>query len=310
MSARKSERLLNLLIAMLSTRRYLTKRELRHMVEGYRGGTVGGFERQFERDKEELRRLGVPIETGSNNPDSDEESGYRIIRSEFELAPLTFTPEELASLGVAGQVWQDSVAAEHTAQAFEALQAGGAAPDPALIPTVAPRVAVRDPNFDEVYEAVLTRTEVGFGYGGSPRRLRPWKLIQRRGQWYVFGWDPDREADRFFKLGRMTAPAGRIGKPGSFIVPDDVDVRAARLEPTFDVAAVIALRDGTAHSWQAIEPVEWPADLPPGFTAHRIRLSSESAIVDEVAASGTDAVVLAPPELRAQVVDRLRRMAS
>ncbi|HSO68893.1 MAG TPA: WYL domain-containing protein [Arachnia sp.] len=310
MSARKSERLLNLLIALLSTRRYLTKRELRHMVEGYRGGTVGGFERQFERDKEELRGLGVPIETGSNNPDSDEESGYRIIRSEFELPPLTFTPEELASLGVAGQVWQDSVAAEHTAQAFETLQAGGAAPDPALIPTVAPRVAVRDPNFDEVYEAVLTRTEVGFGYGGAPRRLQPWKLIQRRGQWYVFGLDPDRQADRFFKLGRMTAPAGRTGKPGSFVVPDDVDERAARLEPAFEAAAVIALRDDAAHSWQVIEPVEWTVELPPGFSAHRIRLSSESTIVDEVAASGTDAIVLAPPELRAQIIERLRRMAS
>ena len=64
---------------------------------------------------------------------------------------------------------------------------------------------------------------MSFGYGGAPRRLQPWKLIQRRGQWYVFGLDPDRQADRFFKLGRMTAPAGRTGKPGSFVVPDDVD---------------------------------------------------------------------------------------
>lgn len=310
MSARKSERLLNLLIALLSTRRYLTKHELREMVEGYRGGSIGGFERQFERDKDELRGLGVPIETGSNDPDSDEENGYRILRSEFELPPLSFTPEELAALGVAGQVWQDSVAADHTAQAFEALHAGGAAPDPALVPTIAPRVEVHDPNFDVVYEAVLSRTVVGFGYRGESRLLQPWKLIQRRGQWYVFGFDPQRQDDRFFKLSRLTAPAQPVGRPGAFVVPEDADERAARLEPSFEATAVVALRDEAAHAWQSVEPADWPGDIPSGFSAHRVRLNSEAAIVDEVAASGPDAVLLEPERLRDMVIQRLRAVAS
>ncbi|HMS35776.1 MAG TPA: WYL domain-containing protein, partial [Arachnia sp.] len=67
MSARKSERLVNLLIALLSTRRFLTKRELRGIIEDYRDGGDAAFERQFERDKDELRALGVRIETGSND---------------------------------------------------------------------------------------------------------------------------------------------------------------------------------------------------------------------------------------------------
>ena len=309
MTARKSERLLNLLIALLSTRRYLTKHELREMIEGYRGGSVGGFERQFERDKEELRALGVPIETGSNSPDSDEESGYRIIRSEFELPPLEFTPGELAALGVAGQVWQDSVAAEHTAQAFEALHAGGAAPDPALLPAVTPRVAVHDPNFDVVYEAVLTRTELAFGYRGEQRRLQPWRLLQRRGQWYAFGLDPGRGADRFFKLSRFTARAEKVGRAGAFVVPEDADERAARLEPALDTAAVVALRDGVAHAWQSPEPAAWEGPLPEGFTAYVVRLGSEAAIVDEVAAAGPDALLVDPPGLRARVIERLREVA-
>ena len=106
MSARKSERLVNLLIALLSTRRYLTKRELRETVEGYRASkSDAAFERQFERDKEELRNIGVSIETGSNDLFFEDEEGYRINRAEFELPPLTFTPEELSALGLAGQVW-------------------------------------------------------------------------------------------------------------------------------------------------------------------------------------------------------------
>lgn len=310
MTARKSERLLNLLIALLSTRRYLTKRELRGMVEGYRDGSVAGFERQFERDKEELRILGVPIETGSNEPDSDEEHGYRINRREFELPPLSFTAEELAVLGMAGQVWQDTVAAAHTAQAFEALQAGGAEPDPALVPTVAPRMVVHDPNFDVVYEAVLTRTELVFGYRGEPRRLRPWRVLQRRGQWYVFGFDPQREDDRFFKLSRFTAAAQRTGRPGAFVVPEDADERAARLEPSLDASAVVALRDGISHAWQWVHPVTWDGAVPDGFTAHEVRFGSEAAIVDEVAAAGPDALLLDPPALRARVIARLAEVAS
>ncbi len=309
MSARKSERLLNLLIALLSTRRYLTKHELREMVEGYRGGTAGGFERQFERDKEELRTLGVPIETGSNSPDSDEEAGYRINRADFELPPLTFTPAERAALGVAAQVWQDSVAAEHTAQAIEALQAGGAAPDPALLPTVNPRIAVKDPNFEACYEAVTTLRELRFGYGGRPRRLLPWRLIQRRGQWYVFGLDPERGEDRFFKLSRFTAPAAPAGRAGAVEVPHDADERAARLEPAPDVEATVALRDGSTRPWPSAEPMEWSGTLPDGYTAHTVRQASEPILVDEVAAAGPDAILLAPAELRAQVVERLREVA-
>ena len=120
MSARKSERLINLLIALLSTRRFLTKRELRGIVEDYRDSGDVAFERQFERDKEELRALGVRIETGSDDAAFEDEEGYRVNRADFELPEIAFTPQELAVLGVASQVWQDSVAAGHTAQAFEA----------------------------------------------------------------------------------------------------------------------------------------------------------------------------------------------
>ncbi|MHA6524670.1 helix-turn-helix transcriptional regulator [Tessaracoccus sp. G1721] len=309
MSARKSERLLNLLIALLSTRRYLTKHELREMIEGYRGGTVASFERQFERDKEELRQLGVPIETGANTADTDEEYGYRINRADFELPPLAFSAEELAALGVAAQVWQDSVAATHTAQAIEALQAGGAAPDPALLPTVHPRIAVRDANFEATYEAVTTRRELSFGYAGRPRRVQPWKLIQRRGQWYVFGLDPDRGEDRFFKLSRFTAAAEPTGRVGAVVVPDDADERAARLEPVVGVEAVVALRDGVPHSWPEAEPADWAGPLPAGFTAHRVRQGNEDLVIDEVAAAGADAILLAPEDLRRRLIARLRGMA-
>lgn len=308
MSARKSERLVNLLIALLSTRRYLTKQELRETVEGYRASkSDAAFERQFERDKEELRTIGIVIETGSNDRFFDDEEGYRISRDAFELAPLSFTPDELSALGLAGQVWQDTVAADHTAQAFEALRAGGAAPDLSLVPSVRPRLAVAEPDFDVIYDAILTRTEIAFGYAHQPRRLQPWQILQRRGQWYVFGFDPDRGADRFFKLARFTADAQHVGRTDAYTVPADAGERARRLGPAETSTAVVAIRDGVAHDLAHCEPTEWEG-VAGGFSAFRVSMATEDAIVGEVAAAGSDMILLDPPGLRAEVIARLREV--
>lgn len=311
MSARKSERLVNLLIALLSTRRYLTKRELRETIEAYRGSNDTAFERQFERDKEELRAIGIRIETGSNETYFDDEEGYRVNRADFELPEISFTPAELSALALAAEVWQDSVAADHTARAFEALSAGGAAPDPALLPTTArPQLNITEPDFDIVYDAVVRRVEVRFGYAGEPRRLQPWRMLQRRGRWYAFGFDPDRGADRFFKLSRFTSPAALVGRAGAFEVPREALERSLRLEPVNDATATLALRDGVAHNFGTTGPGDWQGPLPEGFSAHVVAMATAEAIIGEVAAAGTDAIVLDPPELRRRMVEHLSAVAS
>ena len=89
MSARKSERLLNLLIALLVSRGYVDKHRLREVIPDYReAGSEDAFEKMFERDKEDLRALGVPIETGGFDPLFGDEAGYRIPRQAFELPQI------------------------------------------------------------------------------------------------------------------------------------------------------------------------------------------------------------------------------
>lgn len=308
MSARKSERLINLLIALLSTRGFLTREEIRGIIEDYRQApTQAAFERQFERDKDELRSLGIVIETGSDDVLSDDDDGYRIDRSTFELPPMTLTSEELAVLGLAEQVWRGSLVARHTAHAFEALRAGGAEPDPSLIPTLQPQIVSAEPDFDTVYDAVVQRRELRFDYAGRTRRVQPWRLLQRRGQWYLLGFDLDREDERFFKLSRFETRAEPHGVTESFAPPGDLDERAKRLDPPAEAEAIVALRDGV--SWAHAEPVEHDAGVPEGYRAHRVRMINEAAILDEVAAAGAEAVLLAPLQLRAQVIDRLREAA-
>ena len=105
MSRRKTERLLSLVVCLLSTRRYLTAEQIRQAVAVY-PEQPEAFKRMFERDKEELRELGIPLETGSLSPTDGEDIGYRVQRQAYELPELRLEPDEAAVLGLAARVWR------------------------------------------------------------------------------------------------------------------------------------------------------------------------------------------------------------
>ncbi len=125
MTARKSERLINLLITLLVARTYVTKDRLREVIEPYREAGDDAFEKMFERDKEELRSLGIPIEVGYVDRAFEDEPGYRIERSAFELPDIDLEPEEAAVIGLAARVWQHAGLAAATSDALVKLKAAG-----------------------------------------------------------------------------------------------------------------------------------------------------------------------------------------
>ena len=102
--SRKIERLVNLTIALLATKRYLTKSEIFRTVEGYEG-TDETKERMFERDKDDLRSLGIEIEVGSFDPVFIDEAGYRINHSTYQMDLGALSPKELSLLSLAAQSW-------------------------------------------------------------------------------------------------------------------------------------------------------------------------------------------------------------
>ena len=95
---------MNLTICLLMARRFVEREQIRELVAGYQGLSDAAFERTFERDKDELRALGVPVETGSNSSLFPDEVGYRIRRRDFELPEIDSPPAELAALVVASTV--------------------------------------------------------------------------------------------------------------------------------------------------------------------------------------------------------------
>ena len=123
MSKRKTERLLGLVVCLLSTRRYLTAEQIRDAVPGY-PEQDDLFKRMFERDKEDLRELGVPLETGVNHP-FDDDPGYRIRQQAYQLPELRLEADEAAVLGLAARVWRRAELAGAAAGALLKLRAAG-----------------------------------------------------------------------------------------------------------------------------------------------------------------------------------------
>lgn len=309
MAQRKSERIMNLTICLLMARRFVDKAYIREVIEGYHGLSDVAFERSFERDKDELRRMGVPVETGSNDVLFPDEVGYRIRRADFELPPIDFTPVEAAVLGLASRVWESATQADQAVSAMAKLRAAGVEPDPDRVDGLTAVVGATEPAFEALWQACVDRQPVSFEYRGQTRRVEPWTMTYRRGAWYLFGHDRDRGAERVFKVARVGAEVTGLGKPAGYHVPQtDPDALLAKLEPSPpDSVAVLAIRGDRAPALRRRGRPSDQADpaLPPGFACYQVDYATGGDLVGEVCSYGADVIVLSPPALRAAVVSQL-----
>jgi proteasome accessory factor B len=318
MSAKRTERLLNLVICLLSTRRYLTKAQIRRAVPQYAGcPTDEAFERMFERDKDELRDMGIPLQTGSHEHAFDDEIGYRIDRAAYALPEIEFEPDEMAVLGLAAKAWQQAALSRAASTALLKLRAAGVDPDESAIVGVDPRVKASEPAFGALWAAVRDGRPVTFPYHSrtaaepQQRHLEPWGILSRRGRWYVVGHDRDRGAPRVFRLSRIAGPVRPDGPPRSVVVPEGVDVRAhlhalVPDEPTSK--ARLRVREGAGY-WLRRRATSVAPDGD-GWDLIDLPYADEEAVADEVTSYGASVVVLDPPELRRATVRRLAALVA
>jgi proteasome accessory factor B len=315
-TARKSERLMNLTICLLVARTFIPKAQIRQAVEGYRDLSDEAFDRMFDRDKEELRVLAVPIEVGPIDKAFDDEVGYRIRRDKFELPEISLEADEAAVVGLAARVWQHASLASATTQGLRKLRAGGIDVDESALQILEPQLATDEPAFDPVFEAVTTRTPVAFGYRtpgaaqDATRHLQPWGIVSWHGHWYVVGFDTDRQAPRMFRVSRISGDVNPTGPAGSFEPPEDLDLRAmaSSLAPAHPhSSARIRLRTGAGDPLRRRAVRSAPVDE--WWTELDLPYGSGSSLADELVSFGADVVVMAPPELRDAVIRRLRAVA-
>jgi proteasome accessory factor B len=313
MSRRKTERLLSLVVCLLSARRYLTATQIREAVPGY-PESFEAFKRMFERDKDELRELGIPLETGTNAP-GEEEAGYRISRQAYELPDIRLEPDEAAVLGLAARVWRRAELAGAAEGALLKLRAAGIEAEDLTQPGIEPRVQTPEAAFGALWEAVRDRRPVAFDYRASGRssaqrrQLEPWGVVNRRGRWYVVGQDTVRGAERVFRLSRIDGPVAFTGPAGSVTVPPGTDVRAAvRLwdaDPPPARSCLLRVRAGTGHGLRRHELSSTPE--PGGdWDLLELNFSDTGWWSEHLASFGADVIVLEPTDLRDAVIGRLK----
>jgi Predicted transcriptional regulator len=307
------ERLFSLVLALLATETGLTKNEILSTVQGYHqrykaGGDNANLERQFERDKDDIRDLGVPLETIDSPGDAgnNQTLRYRIPKGAYELPhDVTFTPEETALLNLAATVWREGSLSGESRRALLKLRSLGVTADEPLL-GYAPRIRLRDAAFDPLDAAIRKGVRVRFPYlkpgeeRASERDVVPLALVQYQGRWHLSALSPQGDR-RTYLLRRIVGPvvAGRAADvpPGDHTAEALADLREVwernvaelRVTPGSDAATRLANRGAEVDGERAV--------------LHFVDLN---ILADELSGFGPEVLVVSPAELRDAVVARLK----
>jgi predicted DNA-binding transcriptional regulator YafY len=331
------ERLVNLVVALLDTRRPLTRDELRQRVGGY-SEDEDNFRRNFERDKEMLRQMGIPVVAEPVDPRVPESAtGYRVPRDQYELPEPGLDDDELMALGLAASavVFEGSVQGAATTALWKLTAAsrgapgtgpgtdgtGGstvrgageppAVPAPGSVPVV--DVAV-DPIVAVLFSAVAEKRTVRFTYNGLDRRVDPYRLSYRQGKWYLAGFDHGREGERLFRADRVKGPVTVDERPGTFLRP--VSAPSGPPPPWRlgdDEEVVVDLRvDATQAPW--VRSLAGPDAVvgtgPDGTVSFKLPVTNRAAFRSFVLGLLDHAEVVGPRQVRDEILEWLGALAS
>ena len=249
--SRKSERLVNLTIALLGTKRWLTKSQIFTAIDGYEG-EPDAKERMFERDKDDLRNLGIEIEVGSFDPLFEDEVGYRIRPDSYRNDISEISARELSLISLATSIWQGAVLDSSALSGLIKLKSLGIESDLDAIPSIAPTIHISDENFATIVDAIANRRTISFSYlsqelTAQVRVLEPYGAGTKGGYWYVAGLDLDRKDIRLFRLDRIDSEVALQGKAGSYVIPPDFAMSTQLASPVKTEVATLKVRRGKAQ---------------------------------------------------------------
>ena len=308
--SRKTERLVNLTIALLATKRYITKSEIFRTVDGYEGSDESK-ERMFERDKDDLRNLGIEIEVGTFDPLFEDESGYRIKPENYQFQLGEVNAQEITLLSLAAEAWRGASMGPSALSALNKLHAIGIESDTELLLDLAPAIINQDSNLAIAISAITSKTVLSFSYlnedlQSQSRALEPYAVTSRYGHWYIFGNDLDRKASRLFRLDRVSGELKLQGKSGAFEIPTEVDVNSAFAKSSDLSTAVIFLRDGRGLNLRSRGLQSVVTNAPVGWEALKMEYRDRERFIEEILWYGNDVIVSEPADLRTEILKILR----
>ncbi len=303
--SRKSERLVNLTIALLATKRYLTKSEIFRTVDGY-DGSPEAMERMFERDKDDLRSLGIVIELGTFDPLFEDEAGYRITPASYQFNLGQLDGEDIALLSLAASAWSGASLERESSAALVKLESLGLECDSDALSFLAPQMSVNDPNFSLITDAIVRKAEIEFDYLGEDlslkqKKVHPYSLKGDSGFWYLVGMDVAAEQVKKFRLDRIESEIN-VGKKGDRF---ESPVSHGLADDHLQERAVLKVRKGSAHQLRALAIETNPGDE---WDQIEIAIINRSWLKRSILWHRDDVVAISPSWLRLDVIDSLKRM--
>ena len=306
-----TERMVNLVALLLDARRPLTFERIRELLPAYAQGDLASAKRMFERDKDALRDLGVPVELAPTDAWEVEE-GYVIPRGQYYLPEIEFTAEEISALFVAAQTGEPGAPAE---QAMRKLLYGaeGGVITPSG-PLLAARSESEEASLRAILEAIGSQASIRFGYktaagAASERHVDPYGLVTRTGNWYVVGLDRERGEIRSFRLSRLATGVEDAGEgsapPAGFQAASHVREGPFEADPDGEPARVALSPEVAWWATGGLGATQAQTAREDGWVEVTVADRPLEVLASWILSLGPDAEALSPPALREEVVRRL-----
>ena len=264
------------------------------------------MERLFERDKDDLRTLGIPIQVGSHEPLFSDEPGYRIPESEYALTLGALSPAELSSLSLAAKLWRNQLFSESGAMALLKIDALGGTHFGGESGQSLFSLENESPLFPSLWEAITSHRSISFIYRSksvTTRSVTPFGLTLWHGSWFLVGEDQEKHEIRVFRVSRISSIVSFTSKANAFVVPRDFSMQShlIMLEPENVFHFTARARVGTCQSLRLISSIE-------SFTGEwdLLTFSLGHGWLEQVLWFGSDLVLLSPSEKVAEICAQLQ----
>ncbi|MDX1468420.1 MAG: WYL domain-containing protein, partial [Acidimicrobiia bacterium] len=290
---------LNLLIYLLESPRPVTANEVRNTVAGYGEQSDEAFHRMFERDKDVLRSLGVPIRREALDG-WEVDYGYTVDPEEYAIPDPGLTHEERVALSMAARIVR---LGGSNAGVDALLKLGGVERGAGLEPLGADLGAEGDV-LGDLFGALMERRVVEFEYRGHPRSVKPYGMSHQRGHWYLVGAVP--EGERIYRVDRIQKL--QVGaERQAFRKPRRFDVREVMAthpwETGGDEAVTATVRFDSDVAWWAARTLKLAE--PHGELVAEVPVANHDAFIGWVLSFGSSAEVLSPSSIRESIKERV-----
>jgi proteasome accessory factor B len=304
MASEKNSRLINLVIALLATKKFLTKPQIFKAVAGYDGNTEA-TDRMFERDKEELRALGIEIEMKAIDPLFEDEIGYRIRPERYRLDLGPLSTEEVQLLALAAEVWRESVFEDLALSSARRLESLGINADFAEIP-IANSYKEAPSNLLDLLAAIQNQKKVNFEYLNledqpEKKTVSPYGIYSRKERWYLYAEDFASGIKKSYRLDRIVSEVKATKEdfqPKEFAIP----------KTHFpSINAVVEVRRDCAPD---ISLIGREIESNDEWIKYQVEFESENSAVACILRNTPNARLLEPISLVASVTKSLERLVN